>query len=332
MKVFSGEVQFTQKDLESLEKLRDKRVLITGASGVIGLALRNVFEEWVQNFDGSLELALASKNSEKKIVSKGIIQLFADLRDEDSLSEIGNFDCIIHGATYAQPAKFEKETSELFDLNVAATQRLKEIAEESFLFLSTSEIYSGQDFPDEEAPVELQTSHPRAQYVFSKLAGEAISLSGQQTTNNVARIALAYGPGFKKEDSRVMYDFFRKAKTRGVIETHGSLNFVRTYAFSIDVALDLINILARGTEQIYNVGGTSKVSIAGLAEAVGRVCQVPVITTGAELATLSSAPKTVELNLSRIEKLRGIRNYVDLDSGLREINLWLDRESVFSND
>jgi hypothetical protein len=40
----------------------------------------------------------------------------------------------------------------------------------------------------------------------------------------------------------------------------------------------------------------------------------------------------VELNLSRIEKLRGIRNYVDLDSGLREINLWLDRESIFSND
>ena len=331
MTAFSNRVHFLQKDLESLEKLRDKSVLVTGASGVIGQALRHVFEDWVRRFGGHLRLTLTGKSLDASSSNPEIIQFAADLTKPVLLQEYGGFDYVIHGATYAQPAKFESDVTELFLLNVIATSALKGLAKESFLFLSTSEIYAGAEYPDEESSISLPTFHVRAPYVYSKLAGEAVALAPSHAPGKVARIALAYGPGFRKTDSRVLYDFFRKAKRLGVISLDGPADLIRTYCYATDVALDLVNVLANGTESIYNVGGVSKVSIFELASAVGRVSNVPVLSERNTSNVATSAPKSVELNLSRIESLRGQRNYVTLEKGLEEVNNWLEANRIFSN-
>ena len=73
-----------------------------------------------------------------------------------------------------------------------------------FLYLSTSEVYSGinkQNFEDKIG--NSNTNHIRACYIQSKLAGETLVNIFKRKFNINAksvRLCLAYGPGNKKKD------------------------------------------------------------------------------------------------------------------------------------
>jgi hypothetical protein len=80
-----------------------------------------------------------------------------------------------------------------------------------------------------------------------------------------ARIALAYGPGTKKHDTRVLNQFIEKALVQKRIELLDSGEATRTYCYIDDVVEMLWNIVLRGNQEVYNVGGHSVTSIADLA-------------------------------------------------------------------
>ena len=84
-----------------------------------------------------------------------------------------------------------------------------------FLFLSTSEVYSGINKQNYENKIgNTNTNHLRSCYIQSKLAGETlVNIYKKKTKLNAksVRLCLAYGPGNKINDKRVIYQFIEKA-------------------------------------------------------------------------------------------------------------------------
>jgi UDP-glucuronate decarboxylase len=316
-------------DLSLYSRLTKKSVLVTGASGVIGQAVAKLLRHLNSALDLDLKVTLVGRSEFRDGIS-GFPYSRVDLTNQSEISSLGEHDFVIHGATYAQPAKFERDIQDLIRLNSEATLSLKKLARLGFLFLSTSEVYSGgEPLSTESTPISIPTSHPRAPYVFGKLLGEAITHHRDVPTGNVARIALAYGPGFRTHDSRVMYDFFRKAYTDGVVSISGPHSMGRTYIHALDAAADLLAILVQDNGGTFNVGGEEAITILDLANAVSRLCGVPLLVSDTATAEPTNSPKLVSLNTNKISEARGGRKLISLDSGLEDIRSWIEESGVF---
>ena len=92
-----------------------------------------------------------------------------------------------------------------------------------------------------------------------------------------ARLCLAYGPGVKKDDNRVLNEFIKKAMINKKITIAGGENNIRAYIYIVDAIKMLINILFFGKKELYNVGGVKKHSILDLAKHVAEELKVPFV-------------------------------------------------------
>ncbi len=134
-------------------------------------------------------------------------------------------------------------------------------------------------------------------------------------------MALAYGPGTRKHDTRVLNSFIERALCQKRIELLDAGQAIRTYCYISDTVEMLWRILLFGREGVYNVGGLSTVSILELGRLIagktGATVSCPAVAT-----QLAGAPEQVRLDLSRIESEFGKRQYVSLDEGLEKTIAW----------
>ncbi|MCX5998137.1 MAG: NAD-dependent epimerase/dehydratase family protein [Chloroflexi bacterium] len=236
-------------------------------------------------------------------------------------------DLIIHAAGYAQPAKFMANPATTIQVNTSATMALlKRLSRGGrFLFVSSSEIYSGLNKPSlTEADIGLTTPfHPRSAYIEGKRCGEAMcsAFRAQGMHVTAARVALAYGPGTRKNDTRALNSFIEKALCQRRIELLDAGTAVRTYCYVADTVELLWQILLYGREPVYNVGGRSTVMIADLARMIGELTGTTVVFPTAE-AGVAGAPGEVHLDLTRVETEFSKTQYVGLEEGLRATIDW----------
>lgn len=312
-----------------LTKLKNKSILVTGSSGLIGINIVASLRA-LCDCDYGPNKVICAVNSEIKDYSESIFDfsqakiVSGDLSiGIDFLREHGPFDYIIHTAGYGQPGKFMADPVKTLKLNTSSTIQLFELLNENgnFLFLSTSEVYSGLEFsPHKETDIgTTNTNHPRGCYIEAKRCGEAICCAYNSTGFNArsARVALSYGPGTKPDDHRVINQFIQRAITENKISLMDMGKAKRTYCYVADTVEILWNIILNGTKPIYNVGGTSKTTIAELAESIGKVLNVPVIFPNIE-NKMSDAPLDVSLDMSVVENEFKKHKYIDFETGLME--------------
>ncbi len=239
---------------------------------------------------------------------------------DESIWRLPKADYIIHAAGYGQPAKFSKEKLKTIYANTdilhSLFKRLKPGGK--FLYISTSEIYSGAKPPYKETDIGTTSPlHPRACYIEGKRCGEAICLAYREQGFDVkiARLGLGYGPGTKKGDTRALHSFIEQAITTGKIVLMDKGESIRTYCYIDDVIQMLLHILFDGKDIVYNVGGTSRITIAELALLIGKL-------TGAKVIFgekgLEGAPEDVSLDLSKW----GDRQFIQLEEGLKKTIKW----------
>lgn len=274
--------------------MADKTILITGASGLIGQHL------------------ITTTNKDLKVYG---IDHKHDLTDLAYLNTLPNVDYIIHGAGYAEPARFMAEPINTIKLNtttlLALFDHLK--PDGKLLFLSSSEVYSGAKPPYKETDIgTTNPNHTRACYIESKRCGEAICNAYKA---KIARLSAVYGPG--KNDNKVLNDFIKQG-LKGHITLKDEGNARRTYCYVSDAVELLWRILYEG-DGTYNVGGISKVTIRGLAMIIASMLQVSV-TFGNQ--SLKGAPSEVDMDLSKIRREFNKTDYVSLDVGLINTINW----------
>lgn len=315
----------------SLAPLQGKRVLVTGASGLLGSHLLACLAGG--RADGLEVEVLAVLRGDPPAHLPPFFEraraqvLRGNLVDPAFRTSIPEVDCVIHAAAYAQPSLFMADPVETLALGTEVTLDLLRRTRPggSFLFLSSSEVYSGLPQPPfrEDQIGTTTPAHSRACYIESKRAGEAAchAFVARGIAAKVARVSLAYGPGTRPGDKRVLNAFIESALTRGEVAMRDPGRARRTYAYVSDVVEMLWSVLLRGRESVYNVGGDSTTTIADLARAIASAVGVRVIIPEAD-GGVAGAPDDVRLDLARTREEFGKRDYVTLAEGLARTIDW----------
>ena len=313
---------------------KDKSILITGASGIIGThfiyGLVYIYDELKIPLKIYAVVNRGIPDHLTSLMEKKYISFYSgDLTNDLFLSSLPKADYIIHAATYGQPGKFMEFPEITIKLNTTVTLFLLEnnlYKDGRFLFLSTSEVYSGLPNPPylEDQIGTTSPNHSRACYIEAKRCGEAIiNIFRQKGVPAVsARLSLAYGPGTRNDDRRVLNNFIEKALINKEIKLMDSGSAKRTYCFVSDAVNMMWKIFFDGKECVYNIGGISSVTILQLARIIGELTNVPVSTPEIKNLTVSGAPEDVRLDLTRFVKEFGEPVFCEIKKGLIKTIEW----------
>ena len=288
-------------DLSSLD---GATLLLTGASGLVGVnLLASLVAARRRGVRPARVVAVMQREPAPHLAEclrlLGGEVMRGDLSDSTFCRDLPPADFVIHAAGYGQPGRFLEAPLKTILLNTTATAALlgRVAPGGGFLFVSTSELYSGCPAgPTREDQIGTTgPDHPRAAYIEGKRCGEALCHAARAAgvPARIGRLALAYGPGTLPGDRRVLNAFIERAlQGRLTLQDHGAAR--RTYCYVADAVTMLWRILLDGREAVYNVGGTSGTTIADLARAIARHVGVPIEWPPGEAAGLAGAPDEVQ--------------------------------------
>lgn len=324
-----------QANLDALQQILDgKSVLISGATGVVGLHIVFVLSHLVER-GAQIKATLVSKTGSTVPfrVPETFESLILDFSDQVALtkfeSQAETFDFVVHAAGYGQPNKFMSDPFKVIALNSIGTNAMARIARRSngrFLFLSTSEIYTGvPGKPSELSSGASLPQHFRAPYIEAKRIGETITevYRNEGLSACSARLALAYGPGVRLDDGRVLNQFIVRALTEETLVLMDQGVAERCYVFAVDAAIALLNILTRGEHSVYNIGGETVITIRGLAEMIGDITDTGVEVPVKEIGVgVQASPSNVSLDVSRYTSEFGDLERTSIRDGLERTVGW----------
>lgn len=316
-----------------LDCLNGKQILITGATGLLGTYLLYSIHVYNESVSKPIRTTIVCHRDLPEHLSllsgeKWLEIVDGDLADYSVQQKLSGYDVVIHAAGYGQPGKFMDDQMKTLALNTQVTAALLSKVKPGgkFLFISTSEIYSGST----EIPYKEYTNgvsmpdHPRACYIEGKRCGEAMCNVYRNKSDidvKIARVALAYGPGVRKNDARVLYNFIQKA-------LHGNIDMLdegkaeRVYCYVADTVENLWNILLYGKECTYNVGGESHLSILELAQLIAKYLGVEVKKPITDGNGLDAAPNIVYMDISKVNQEFNKTMYCNIDKGIEKTIDW----------
>ena len=320
--------QVLKEDLEQIieekiswEKLKNKTVLITGASGMVGSYMLYVLLMLNDKYHYGIKV-LAMLRNEKKLPE--------EVRERDDVAIIchdvtnvfqydGEIHYIIHAASPASPLIMQNHPVETIAANTIGTfntlSLAKEKSSEGYLFISSREIYGqpdeGQEFFYEDTYGFVDQLNPRSCYSEGKKAAETMCVSFHAEyglNTKIARLAHTYGPGMSIYDGRVQADFLKNVFQHEDIVLKSEGTAVRTYTYIADAIAGLYRILLDSEEIVYNIGNEDgKVSIRELAEILVNIYPergLKLVFDIPEGGTKGTAPYTLGILNSR--KLRAL--------------------------
>lgn len=315
-----------------VELLSQHRVLVTGASGIIGTHFLFGLAHCQEALSLPVQVIAVTRQGVpdhlRELERKGYAQFIqGDMADSSFLASLPSANIIIHAATYGQPRIAMKNPAATLKMNTTATFALLDRLSPGgrFLFISSSEVYIGLlnlPFCEEQIGTTSPT-HPRSYYIEGKRCGEAICNAYHTKGINAksARLCLAYGPGTRIGDKRVLNEFIERGIKEKVICLMDTGHAKRTYCYVADAVYMMWRILLEGEKPVYNVGGTSEITIADLARLIGDILGVPVKIPATGTSIIGS-PSEVRLNLDRFINEFGQVDFLNLDEGLRRTVEW----------
>lgn len=286
--IYLRDVDRAIQALPDVQKLRSARILITGATGLVGAFLTDCLLALSDQNALDLRLYALCRNAAraKERFGERVNAIAADVSEATALPEC---DYIIHAASNAHPKAFSADPVGTMLANILGVRNLLEHLRAQghgrLLFVSTGEIYGDnpaiRDGFAETDFGKIDSMNPRACYPESKRAAETLCasyLSQYRVDSVVARLCYVYGPTITNENSRADAQFLRNAlsKTDIIMKSAGAQ--VRSYCYVADAARALITILSGGESgSAYNVANRAAVrSIREYAETLAKVAGVQV--------------------------------------------------------
>ncbi|MBF0464160.1 MAG: NAD-dependent epimerase/dehydratase family protein [Nitrospirae bacterium] len=287
-RVVSEDMSNILSSLDSKEKLRGSKVLITGCAGFLGYYFLTFFSQFtellgieqvvcIDNF--LLGKPLWFEKTVGKIGSKLKKVTFDIAKDKfNELGEIADADFIIHMASVASPTFYRKYPIETVDANVWGLRQLLEYYKDKpikgFLYFSSSEIYG--DPSVEHVPIQedyrgnVSCIGPRACYDESKRFSETLCyLYAKQYSMpiTIVRPFNNYGPGMKLDDKRVPSDFANAIMNGSDIVLYSDGSPTRTFCYVSDAVTGYLKALLYGKFDYFNIGiDKPEISVRALAE------------------------------------------------------------------
>ena len=332
---YFDDVRQAAKAVPDITTLYNKKVFITGATGMLCSAVVDIIALLNKEMDAGIKLVLAGRDKTR------ILKRFEGCLTEDSFEfaqydatkincDVVAADYYIHGASNAHPSSFAKEPVETMLSNIIGLKTVLDMARESkgsrVLFVSTGEIYGNGTSIDnaykEDDYGYVDILNPRSCYPMSKRAAETLCVSYNQEYGVdvvMARSCHAYGPGITESDSRATAAFTRKAAAGEDIVMKSAGEQMRSYCYTLDSAAALLTILLKGKScEAYNISNEDTVvSIRNVADELAKACGVKVIFENPEDAEKKSY-NMMQNSVLDSQKLRnlGWRPQFDLTKGI----------------
>jgi len=308
-------------------KLKNKTILITGASGLVGIHLLSSLKSIQKIYNIKIYTWNKNTNELFNYLFEDCERIVCDITDLNVYESLPKFDYIIHSSGYGQPGKFLSDKIKTIEINTVSTIKLFEKLKDdgTFLFISSSEVYNGlfkYDISEDEIG-STNSQHPRAAYIEGKKCGEVICDVYREKGMNVkiARLSIAYGPGTQIGDTRVINSLIDKGLKNETIELVDDGSSLRTFCYISDVIELLWNITLNGQDFIYNVGGIDTFSILELANRIGNILGKKVITPTVNNELVGN-PKLVNLSINKYINEFGKKEFTTMESGLLKTINW----------
>lgn len=331
-----------QQDIK-WERLRGKTVLVTGASGMIGSYMLNVFARLNDKNDYNIHMVAILRNPNK--LSKELRERKdVDICQNDVTQQIEiprDIHYVIHAASPASPLIMQNQPVETIAANTIGTFNTltlaKEKKAEGYLFISSREIYGqpeeSQEFFYENTYGFVDQLNPRSCYSEGKKAAETMCVCFKEEYGlnvKIARLAHTYGPGMSMYDGRVQADFLNNVYHNENIVLKSEGTAIRTYTYIADAIAGLLRVLLNSDEMVYNVGDENgKVSIRQLAEIMVGIYPekgLKLVFDIPKEGTKGTAPYT--LGIVNSEKLRSIgwRPQITIEEGFKRTLKYFELE------
>ena len=312
-----------------LEKLRNARVLITGATGLVGAFLTDALISLNRKENYNMTITALCRNAQRarERFGENVHVIAADVSCVQTLPEC---DFIVHAASNAHPKAFSADPVGTMLGNILGVRNLLEhLRNQGFgrlLFVSTGEIYGDNpsiaDGFSETDFGRVDSMNPRACYPESKRAAETLCasyLSQYHVESVVARLCYVYGPTITKENSRADAQFLRNALAGEDIVMKSAGSQVRSYCYVADAVRALLILLLNGEAgNAYNVANRdSERSIREYAQALADVSGVQLrfeLPEDAEKRGYSTVSRAVQ-KPDKLEKL-GWRPQFSFEEGI----------------
>ncbi|MDC0236156.1 NAD-dependent epimerase/dehydratase family protein [Candidatus Pelagibacter sp.] len=310
---------------------KNKDILILGGTGLVGQYFIAFFFLLLKTNHTPKSLTISYKNSLpnylKFLKKNKKIKFIKNDISKTKKNDNKKYDCIIFSAGYGQPSKFLDNPIETIELNTSSLKifisKLKKGGK--FLYLSSSEIYNkNQKKVINENDIGFtNTDDPRACYIEAKRCGEAIANIYNKKFNidiKIIRLCLTYGPGTKKKDARVLYEFINRSLKDEKLYVNDAGLAIRRYIYIVDAIQMMLNIMLYGKSIVYNISGKEKITIGQLAKEIGKILIKPVYFK--KKPSLEGAPKNISLSIKKYEDEFGKLKLLKIQEGLKRTIEW----------
>ncbi len=320
----------TVRSLAEEIPVSDCSVLITGASGMIGSCLADVFAEADRAFDKKITVYAMGRDHEKlrrRLGESARFRLIA--QDVSEPITLPGVDYIIHAASNADPRNYALYPVETILTNIMGAKSVLECAGRNnarVMLTSSFEVYGKLD-RDEYSETDygsVDLDLIRSCYPESKRAAEQLFTAYRHEYGVdcvTARLSSVYGPTMQTDDSKAHAQFLRNALAGEDIVLKSKGTQKRTYCYVADAVSALLAVLFKGRSgEAYNVANDR--SAATIAEVAGTIAELAGTKVRYDLpdeveSLGFSKPQNCVLRTDKLKSL-GWQGRYDLRRGLDE--------------
>lgn len=321
----------------NFEKIFNKTIMITGASGLIGSYLVDVLLCANRISSAGLVIIAVGRNLHRlqerfsSVKTNALIYLEQDVNE--TIQADFEIDYIIHAAGNAFPAAFNADPVGTMLSNIIGTINLLDYGKshnaERLLYVSSGEVYGKMDinnvrFNEADSgyvdPVQVRSCYPS-----SKRAAENLCVSYTKQYNLdtvIVRPCHTYGPSATKYDNRANVQFVNNALNNHNIILNSAGTQMRSYCYVSDMVSAILTVMINGKScEAYNIANCdSKITIAEFANIIAQNTGCKVVFKSPEKFELeqhSPVPNQV-LDTDKLQSL-GWRGTFTPEKGIRHL-------------
>lgn len=308
---------------DALRALRGRRILITGATGLIGGWLVDFLAYMNAAHGLGVDVFAVSRSAEKLAhrfggATEKLHFIECDLAGGKTPD--GTFDFVVHAASPACPAAYTARPVDVIRANVLGTMVLLDAVctnDTRFLFVSSGEVYghnkSATPFVETDAG-EIQFATVRACYPESKRVAETLCMAYAAQYGRhicIVRPNYVYGPRIAPENNRADAQFLRAVMSGHDIILNSDGAQRRTWCYVADAGVAILRAMLCGADgAIYNIANPNAVASVRefadcMAQCGGVAVQIaPNATAAAGADSVLSADRLIQAGWTPVYDLQ----------------------------